>query len=185
MTDAVHEESVVGESEEPPVNNYLGTPSDEVMTGCLPNARALEDTTLRSGRSFDKNPDLNIWAGPNSDFIPNGPLRNVDPSPPLEENARVMKRKTNRTQGRFNPYGGPTNRSSSHLASSIPAPNPDTTPSIDLNRNATCSMESSSSSTNEVEATTLVGRSIGFQVEPDCEALRNAVNGDGVIIGPQ
>ncbi|KAI3781673.1 hypothetical protein L2E82_11693 [Cichorium intybus] len=87
MTDAVHEELMVGESEEPPVNNYLGTPSVDVNAGYLPTARDLEDTALRGGRSLDKNPDLNIWAGPNSEFIPNVPLHIVDPSPQMEENA--------------------------------------------------------------------------------------------------
>ncbi|KAI3524940.1 hypothetical protein L1887_03609 [Cichorium endivia] len=188
MTNVVIEESVVGESEEPLANNCLGTTIDDVNVACLPNARAQEDTAFSGGQQFNKNSGLNIWAGPNSEIVPTVPLRNEEPSPQLKENARVIRRKINRTHGRFNPYGVPSSTSNqipTHPGTKTPTSNSDPTPSIDLNRNATCFDESSSSSTNEMDATTLVGKSIGFQVEAECEALRYAVNGDGDIIGPQ
>ncbi|KAI3709022.1 hypothetical protein L2E82_38722 [Cichorium intybus] len=188
MTNAVIEESVVGESEEPLANNYLGTPIDGINVACLPNARAQEDTAFCGGQQFNKNSGLNIWAGPNSEIVPTVPLRNEEPRPQLEENARVIRRKVNRTHGRFNPYGvssSTSNQIPPHPVTKNPTSNSNPTPSIDLNKNASCSDESSSSSTNEMDATTLVGKSIGFQVEAECEALRYAVNGDGDIIGPQ
>ncbi|KAI3768545.1 hypothetical protein L2E82_19326 [Cichorium intybus] len=144
MTNTEHEKSRVGESQELPVNDCLGIPTDDVNVACLSNARVLKDTTLSGGRSLVENLGLNVWTGLTQAFETNGPTQ--CPSPQLEENVRVIRRKINRTNARFNPYGAPpstSNQNPPQPVISSPTLNPNPTPSIDLNRNATCSDESS------------------------------------------
>ncbi|KAI3738765.1 hypothetical protein L2E82_28905 [Cichorium intybus] len=174
-----------------PLNNCMGNPNDTLNANTSADAHVLEPTchseTVDSPQPLNF-PVLDPAAGPGFGTSNIG-LPLTESVGPVEENqSRVKRRKIIRGQSRFNPYKTPTHVINSplppnHGEQTIPQDNlardTDSNKSIDLNRNVSHVSESSSS-TNEVDATTALGKSIGFQIEVDSVALVHAVNSDGV-----